>query len=94
MNFPLKNYGGDLEAWARDVEMVLSDAHQADVRLVRERHAEPGCPKCSKQVQKGCAQCYWPKAVRYWRRLETSNKFAEEEGYVAAMKGKLAKVLE
>ena len=85
LQFPLKDYNGDLEAWVADVEQVLSAAHQKDVRGVRERHAVPGCSKCVKQLEPGCIKCSWPKTVRYWRKVETGAKYAESEGYAGTI---------
>ena len=64
MVFPLKeDYGGDLEAWAKDVETVLTEEHREECAKVRNR-AEIGCAACRLT---SCAKCHWPKAVRYWR---------------------------
>ena len=78
MVFPLKeDYGGDLEAWAKDVETVLNDEHRADCLKVRNR-AEIGCTACR---MTSCGRCWWPKTVRYWRRVETGSCLAAREGY-------------
>ena len=81
--FPIAEYGGDLEQWATDVEALLSDAHQKQVKNVREQVGEKGCLGCS---YKGCKRCWWPMTVRYCRMAETAAKFAAVEGYDRAMK--------
>ena len=82
MPFPLEQYDGDLECWARDVQTVLTEEHQGECRKVQLQHAVPGCSKCTSS----CADCYWPKTVRYWRRVETKGRFADVEGYSRMMK--------
>ena len=88
MAFPLKDYEGDLEAWATDVEGVLTEDHKEIVLKVREKEASAGGTGCSACRHKTCAKCWWPKAVRYWRKLETASKFSVEEGYERVMKAK------
>ena len=80
MPFPLKDYGGDLEAWAADVQTTLLPAHQSQVEKIRLQTSSLGCP-CCRGDPGGCGRCYWPKAVRYWRRVETGGKYAAVEGY-------------
>ena len=87
MPFPIADYDGDLEKWATDVENLLTEQHRADVLRVRCRIDEPGCPGCR---MVGCHKCYWPKTVRYWRRVETGGKFADTEGYTKLMKAPTA----
>ena len=91
MAFPLKDYDEDLERWATDVEIVLTDKHQEDCRRVRNTHVESGCGTCR---GKSCGSCYWPKTVRYWRRVEAGGRFADAEGYAQKMKAPTTMVLE
>ena len=88
MVFPVKDYEGDLEAWATDVEGVLTEDHKEMVLKVREKEAVAGHTGCSACRQTSCAKCWWPKAVRYWRKQETGSKFSVEEGYKTSMKAK------
>ena len=83
MAFPLETYAGNLEEWAKDVETILTPEHRADCARVRARVENPGCSSC---MQTSCRKCYWPKTVRYWRRVETGGRFAEVEGYSKHMK--------
>ena len=87
MVFPVKDFGDDLEAWASSVELILTVAHKENVMKVREKNAagKMGCSGCRYTT---CSKCWWPKTVRYWRKLETGSKFAVEEGYTREMKAK------
>ena len=84
MVFPMKDFGDNLEAWAGSVKTVLTAAHQKDVEKVRLK-AMNGCSACR---HTSCRVCSWPKAVRYWRKVETGSRFAKEEGYLKSMKSK------
>ena len=79
--FPLKDFEG-LQDWAEQVQTILTDKHRADVEKVRSA-GKLGCAACRFTT---CSRCYWPKTVRYWRRLETKGRFADEEGYSRMMK--------
>ena len=35
--FPLEDYDGDIERWAADVGMILTDDHRADGQKVRDK---------------------------------------------------------
>ena len=80
--FPLAEYDGDLESWAASVETILTEEHRADCKRVRDKVEAPGCPSCRGG---SCSKCWWPKTVRYWRRLETAGRFADVEGYDARL---------
>ena len=82
MAFPLKDFGGDLDAWATCVETMLTAAHREDVMKIRDK-GEKGCASCTFA---GCRRCWWPHAVRYWRRLETGGHFHAVEGYSRLVK--------
>ena len=78
-----------LQAWAE--QMVehgqLFEAHMKDVERVRL--ADKGvCSQCN--FSAGCRKCWWPKTVRYWRRIETRDDYWEgyNPGAKAAAMGK------
>ena len=85
--FPIAAYGGDVAAWATDVVAVLSEEHQKLVEKVREKDLKMGCLACR---YTSCVRCWWPKTVRYWRRVETGSKHAHVEGYDRLMKAPTA----
>ena len=65
-----------LQAWAQ--QMVehgqLFEAHMKDVERVRL--ADKGvCSQC--RFSAGCRKCWWPKTVRYWRRIECRDHYWE-----------------
>ena len=72
-----------LEHWA-ELMMAngqLFEEHMKDVERVRE--ADKGvCSRCN--FTAGCNRCWWPKTVRYWRRIECRSGLME--GYTPAAK--------
>ena len=80
----MKDFEDDLEAWATSVETILTAEHRLIVEKVRLK-ANLGCAACRWTT---CSKCWWPKTVRYWRKVETCSRFALEEGYEREMKSK------
>ena len=80
----MKDYDGDLESWATDVQHALLEEHKALVEKVKKKK---GCAACRMTT---CKACWWPKTVRYWRRVETAGKFADAEGYDRSAKAPTA----
>ena len=78
-----------LEAWAELMmqHAQLFEAHMKDVERVRL--ADKGvCSQC--RFSTGCRKCWWPKTVRYWRRIECRDRHWEgySPGAKAAAMGK------
>ena len=74
---------GPLEHWAEQMmaNAQLFEAHMKDVERVRL--ADKGvCSQC--RFSAGCRRCWWPKTVRYWRRIECRSDLYE--GYSPAAK--------
>ena len=78
----MKDYDGDLVSWATDVQHALTEEHKKNVEKVKLKK-KSGCAACRMTT---CKTCWWPKTVRYWRRVETAGKFSDVEGYDRVVK--------